>query len=113
MTKRRAFALLTPLHGKIYKREPLKTEVFRDAKDYIGKIDITAAVLTELTQLLFSYAYDDYDRLIQLCDGIALPTGSVSVEERITDVKKRYGSYPEENRHKTLELKRYFEENPD
>lgn len=82
----------------------------QDIKDYIGKIDIPTDALEELKQLLAGYNYDDYDRLIQLCDGIALPTGSVSVEERIADVKKRYGSYPEEKRNKTLELKRYFEE---
>ena len=82
----------------------------QDIKDYIGKIDIPTDALEELKQLLVGYNYDDYDRLIQLCDGIALPTGSVSVEERIADVKKRYGSYPEEKRNKTLELKRYFEE---
>ena len=82
----------------------------QDIKDYIGKIDIPTDALAELKQLLAGYNYDDYDRLIQLCDGIALPTGSVSVEERIADVKKRYGSYPEEKRNKTLELKRYFEE---
>ena len=82
----------------------------QDIKDYIGKIDIPTDALEELKQLLAGYNYDDYDRLIQLCDGIALPIGSVSVEERIADVKKRYGSYPEEKRNKTLELKRYFEE---
>ena len=82
----------------------------QDIKDYIGKIDIPTDALAELKQLLAGYNYDDYDRLIQLCDGIALPIGSVSVEERIADVKKRYGSYPEEKRNKTLELKRYFEE---
>ena len=82
----------------------------QDIKDYIGKIDIPTDALAELKQLLAGYNYDDYDRLIQLFDGIALPTGSVSVEERIADVKKRYGSYPEEKRNKTLELKRYFEE---
>ena len=82
----------------------------QDIKDYIGKIDIPTDALEELKQLLAGYNYDDYDRLIQLCDGIALPTGSVSVEERIADVRKRYGSYPEEKRNKTLELKRYFEE---
>ncbi|MGP1575946.1 MAG: HD domain-containing protein [Treponema sp.] len=82
----------------------------QNINDYIGKIDITADAVEELQQLLTTYDYDDYDLLIQLCDSIALPSGSVPIEERIADVKKRYGSYPEEKRNKTLELKQYFEE---
>ena len=81
----------------------------QDISDYIGKIDIPANQLEELKRLLAGYRYDDYDLLIQLCDGIALPNRSVPVDERIADVKKRYGHYPEEKRKKTLELKRYFE----
>ena len=34
--------------------------------------------------------YDDYDRLLQLCDGIALPHGCVLIEKRLVDVVLRY-----------------------
>jgi len=35
--------------------------------------------------------YDPYDRLIQLCDSLALPTGSCLLEKRLVDVVMRYG----------------------
>ena len=35
--------------------------------------------------------YDDYDRLIQLCDGLALPDGFCLLEKRLMDVTLRYG----------------------
>ena len=81
----------------------------QDINDYIGKIDITAESFEELKTVLAGYTYDDYDRLIQLCDNIALPSGSVPMAERIADVKNRYGYYPEAKQHKAFELKRYFE----
>lgn len=39
---------------------------------------------------------DEYDRLIQLCDSIAGAEGVLDIEERMRDVKRRYGDYPEE-----------------
>lgn len=35
--------------------------------------------------------YDDYDRLIQLCDSICLPQGFCLMEKRLVDVVLRYG----------------------
>lgn len=35
--------------------------------------------------------YDDYDRLIQPCDAIPLPTGACIMEKRLIDVALRYG----------------------
>ncbi len=71
-------------------------------------------ILVEDTQriidLFNSYQYDDYDRLIQVCDSIALPYGPVDMEERMSDVKERYGSYPQNKWDKHMELKGYFED---
>ena len=39
--------------------------------------------------------YDDYDRLIQLCDSIAMVNGVVDLKTRMDDVERRYGYYPE------------------
>lgn len=36
-------------------------------------------------------AYDDYDRLIQLADALALPQGFCLIEKRMVDVALRYG----------------------
>lgn len=54
--------------------------------------------------------YDDYDKLIQLCDAIGAAEGVVDMEERMADIKRRYGSYPQEKWDSNLALKRYFEE---
>nr|WP_316622273.1 HD domain-containing protein [uncultured Ruminococcus sp.] len=35
--------------------------------------------------------YDDYDRLIQLCDALALPDGATYIEKRLVDVVMRRG----------------------
>jgi len=53
---------------------------------------------------------DDYDRLIQLCDSLAGAEGVLDIEERMGDVKRRYGSYPQPIWDKNLALKAYFEE---
>lgn len=53
---------------------------------------------------------DDYDRLIQLCDSMAGSQGVLYIEERMADVKRRYGSYPQEKWDSNLALKKYFEE---
>ena len=58
---------------------------------------------------LAEMVYDDYDRLIQLCDSIAGAEGVVNLEERMSDVKRRYGSYPQAKWDANIALKRYFE----
>ncbi|MEW5871607.1 MAG: HD domain-containing protein [Chloroflexota bacterium] len=37
-------------------------------------------------------AYNDYDRLVQLCDCLALPSGFCLIEKRMVDVALRYGT---------------------
>lgn len=78
-------------------------------EDYIGKFDITEEKQAELRQLLFVTKQNDYDYLIQLCDAVALPEGIVPMEERMIDVKNRYGYYPQEKWDKNICLKEYFE----
>ena len=77
--------------------------------DYIGKIDITAEQLEELSSLLAATEYDDYDRLIQLLDSTCGADGTQNLERRMTDVKERYGYYPQGKWDKNFELKAYFE----
>nr|WP_288723981.1 hypothetical protein [uncultured Sellimonas sp.] len=60
--------------------------------------------------MLETMEYDDYDYLIQLCDSIAVADGIVTLEERMNDVKSRYGYYPQEKWDRNMELKQYFEE---
>ncbi len=49
-------------------------------------------IKTELARTV----YDDYDRLIQLCDSLAGAEGVLDIEDRMNDVKKRYGFYPQD-----------------
>lgn len=56
-------------------------------------------------------AYEDYDKLIQLCDAISLPNGTCIMEKRLVDVALRHG-LPEFTLVKWkafMELKKYFD----
>ena len=82
----------------------------RDLDIYIGKIDIPESEALEVRRLPEEAEYDDYDRLIQLCDALAGSEGILDVEERMADVKRRYGNYPQAQWDKNLELLGYFSE---
>ena len=77
---------------------------------FIGRRDIPDYQQAELEEILAGLEYDDYDRLIQLCDCLAGAEGVLDMEVRMEDVKKRYGSYPQEKWEANLALKAYFEE---
>ena len=79
-------------------------------EDYIGKIDISKEKMQELKDLLASVKYDDYDRLIQLLDATCGADGTQNLEDRMNDVKARYGYYPQPKWDKNFELKEYFEQ---
>ncbi len=77
---------------------------------YVGNFDTTKEELQLIQDTLKNVVMDEYDRLIQLCDSIAGADGVLDMEERMLDVKKRYGSYPQEKWDINLTLKKYFEE---
>ena len=81
----------------------------KTTEDYIGKIDISDNQMEEIKQLLAVAEYDDYDRLIQLLDSTCGADGTLNLEERMNDVKSRYGYYPQGKWDKNFELKAYFE----
>ena len=81
----------------------------KTTEDYIGKIDISDNQMEEIKQLLAVAEYDDYDRLIQLLDSTCGADGTLNLEERMNDVKARYGYYPQGKWDKNFELKAYFE----
>lgn len=82
----------------------------KDINTSIGKNDVSDVDRQRIIDLLNSYQYDNYDWLIQVCDSISMPYGPVDMERRMSDVKERYGHYPENKWNKHLELKGYFEE---
>lgn len=57
----------------------------------VGKLDVPDEDVAFLARFLENAEYDDYDRLVQLCDGLALPSGFCFLETRIIDVSLRYG----------------------
>lgn len=77
---------------------------------YIGKFDTTPEELKIIEDALGTVTMDEYDKLIQLCDSIAGSEGVLDIEERMGDVRKRYGSYPQEKWDKNLKLKKHFED---
>lgn len=81
----------------------------KTTEDYIGKIDISDNQMEEIKQLLAAAEYDDYDRLTQLLDSTCGADGTLNLEERMNDVKARYGYYPQGKWDKNFELKAYFE----
>src|SRR5574344_403476 len=73
--------------------------------DYFGPHDVTPDEEAKIASYISHCVYDDYDRLIQLCDSISLATVPTDLVTRITDIKKRYGMYPQDKWEKNFELK--------
>jgi hypothetical protein len=69
------------------------THVFpvKQINSVAGKWDCTKQELDFLNEYLSKTEFDAYDRLIQLCDAIALPSGCCLIEKRLMDVALRRG----------------------
>lgn len=78
----------------------------------IGKMDITDEQYRFMKTALNALTYDDYDKLIILCDAIADANGFCILEKRLMDTTRRYGIYPFslDRWNKTFEYKSYFEQ---
>jgi hypothetical protein len=70
-------------------------EEFRFVEDFLNKTE-----------------FDDYDKLIQLCDALALPTGYCLIEKRMIDVALRHGlnEYIVPKWKETFQIQKHFEE---
>lgn len=78
---------------------------------YSGNNDCSPDDFMEISSLLREYEYDDYDRLIQLCDAVALPGRICILEQRLVDVAIRNGinEYSIQKWQAFLGLKDYFD----
>ena len=65
--------------------------ILPDIRSYAGKVDCTEDEISFVQKYLNTITYDDYDKLIQLCDAIALSEGICLMEKRLVDVVMRYG----------------------
>ena len=83
----------------------------KDIEADIGKKDISQEQYTFIKEYLDRLEYDDYDKLIILCDALADANGFCILEKRFIDTTRRYGIYPFsiDRWNKTYEYKEYFE----
>ena len=58
---------------------------------YLGKYDCSSEKKIFLDDFIMNTKYDDYDKLIQLCDALSLPNGACIIEKRLVDVALRHG----------------------
>ena len=84
---------------------------YKDINAYNGQNDCSEDETEFIQSYLNALEYNDYDRLIQLCDAISFPSGPTYVEKRLVDVVIRRGfndlTIPKWKAF--LELKDYFD----
>lgn len=85
--------------------------MLQDIETSIGVFDVTGEDYAFMKEFVAYARYDDYDRLVQLCDALALPYGFCLLEKRFVDVALRYGIHPAtlDRWRRTLDLRAYFE----
>ncbi len=76
----------------------------QDVRAVAGKWDCSDTELDFVKDFLRKTELDEYDRLIQLCDALALPEGFCLIEKRLVDVALRYGT----NRYSVPRWKAYL-----
>lgn len=83
----------------------------KDIEADIAKKDVTKEQYDFVNKYLNNIEYDDYDKLIILCDSLADPNGFCILEKRFVDTTIRYGTHPftVERWNKTYEYKEYFD----
>ena len=64
---------------------------YKDIRSYNGQNDCTAEETEFIKTFIKNTEYNNYDRLIQLCDALALPNGATYIEKRLVDVVMRRG----------------------
>ena len=85
--------------------------MIQDIDTSIGEFDVSNEDYLFMKKFVEEAVYDDYDRLVQLCDSLAMPTGFCLLEKRFVDVTIRYGVHPAtiDRWKKIFEIKELFE----
>lgn len=85
--------------------------MIQDIHTSIGTFDVSEDDFCFMKKFIQNAVYDDYDRLVQLCDSLALPDGFCILEKRFVDVTIRYGVHPctVDRWKKVLEIKADFD----
>ncbi len=86
--------------------------MIQDTRTSIGKWDVEEEDYEFMRDFIALAQYDDYDRLVQLCDSLALATGFCLLEKRFVDTTRRYGvnEYTVARWNAVIKIKEYFEE---
>lgn len=86
--------------------------LLKDIHEALAENDCTIAETVFIQDFIAKADYDDYDRLIQLCDGLALPTSLCIIEKRLVQnaIRKGVNSLSVYKWKEELALKSYFEE---
>lgn len=84
----------------------------KNVDDICGKKDCTVDERNFMKKYLDNTEFTAYDKLIQLCDALALPSGFCLLEKRMLDVAMRYGltEFTLKKWKTTFEIQKYFEE---
>ncbi|MEG0614048.1 MAG: HD domain-containing protein [Clostridium sp.] len=84
----------------------------KNAEDICGKKDCTFEEHNFIKEHLDSIEFSAYDKLIQICNFLAIPSGFCILEKRMVDVVMRYGfnEFTLEKWKIAFEIQRYFEE---
>lgn len=77
----------------------------------VGQYDVSEQDYDFMKHYIETAVYDDYDRLLQLCDGLALAQGFCLLEKRLIDIHRRYGvnEYTVQRWNVLFEIKEDFE----
>ena len=88
------------------------THSFNEQKieGYVGNFDTTEEETKVIRTKLQEVQFDEYDKLIQLCDAISGAEGVMNIVDRMNDVRMRYGAYDWDKWNTNLALKDYFEQ---
>ena len=77
----------------------------------IGRVDITKEQFDFVKDYLNNIEYDDYDKLVILCDSLGNDKGFCILEKRFIDTASRYGIFPFslDRWLETIKIKEYFD----
>ena len=82
----------------------------RNIETFIGRRDVSPQDFAFIERAISGCEYDDYDRLIQLCDSLAMADGTIDLKTRMDDIERRHGGYPASKREAHCRLKTYFDQ---
>ena len=83
----------------------------QDINTDIGKNDLTIEENNFVDNYLKTISYNDYDKLLILCDALADSQGFCMLEKRFINTTRRYGAFPftVDRWNATFDIKEYFE----